>query len=233
MNWKDIIYIVNTRSSSCTHFRLGAHSALNSAMQSVGYIKNPAWTSWFRHAEFCSLRGSLPFKHSACLLSRPETLQQQRGLRRKYNPRSAAAGCSGGTATGEDCVYWGNYRSQPPLFARPLSTRGEARKCNAIKWTNHIHCSPCHCNVQLPFWGCTSDYDIGHAPTQRLCCRYDSTINHIQFCFEKECEQLETLAAVELYQSVGLCSAAFSHLPPSCLQSYCGAWTECVQGQTG
>lgn len=39
MNWKDIIYIVNTRSSSCTHFRLGAHSALNSAMQSVGYIK--------------------------------------------------------------------------------------------------------------------------------------------------------------------------------------------------
>lgn len=60
--------------------------------------------------------------------------------------------------------------------------------------------------------GCTSDYDIGHAPTQRLCCSYDSTINHIQLWSEKECEQLETLAAVELYQSLGLCSAGFSHL---------------------
>ena len=32
------------------------------------------------------------------------------------------------------CVYWGNYRSQSLVSAQPLSTRGEDRKCEAIKW---------------------------------------------------------------------------------------------------
>ena len=70
----------------------------------------------------------------------PETLQQQRALEQKYNPRREAAGRSGGTTAAEEFGVFTGETTGHGLLAPQLSTGGEAGKCNALKRTDCIPC---------------------------------------------------------------------------------------------